>query len=167
MAGGGINQGWADSIRWTPGALLNRVVGTEANVATSSGRYSEGQLSVSLFSAPPPCPPPLLVEMAGSTYVAPAKVIRKAVDTHSPSRLLRLLDQSAARLKSARGVKCTADGFAHLEADLPTIVEAPGPSPRRRGSRQAGSSTRGLRCPGAPVVCETTQAPNRKPVTKA
>ena len=56
--------------------------------------------------------PPLLVELAGSTYVAPAKAIRTALDTHGPSRLVRLLDQSITPLKSARGVKFTADGFA-------------------------------------------------------
>ena len=42
---------WSDSLRWTPGVLLHRVVDTAANVATSSGRHSEGQF-VSLFSAP-------------------------------------------------------------------------------------------------------------------
>jgi hypothetical protein len=105
---------WSDPLRWTPGVLLHRVVDTAANAATSSCRHLEGQF-VSLFSIPP-CPPTLLVEMAGSTYVAPAEAIRKAVGTHSPSRLLRLLDQGVARLKSARGIKFTADGFAHLEA---------------------------------------------------
>ena len=45
----------------------------------------------------------------------------------------------------------------------PTCLEAPGPSPhRRRGLRQAGSSTRGLHCPGAPVVCETTTSAQQK-----
>ena len=105
---------WSDPLRWTPGVLLHRVVDTAANIATSSGRHSEGRF-VSLFSVPP-CSPPLLVELAGSTYVAPAKVIRTALDTHGPSSLLRLLDQSTTPLKSARGVKFTADGFAHLEA---------------------------------------------------
>ena len=105
---------WSDPLWWTPGALLHRVMDTAANVATSSGRHSEGRF-VSLFSVPP-CSPPLLVKMAGSTYVAPAKVIRAALDTHGPSRLLRLLDQSITPLKSTRDVKFTADGFAHLEA---------------------------------------------------
>ena len=94
---------WSGPLRWTPGVLLHRVVDTAANAATSSCRHLEGQF-VSLFSIPP-CPPTLLVEMAGSTYVAPAEAIRKAVGTHSPSRLLRLLDQGVARLKSARGIK--------------------------------------------------------------
>ena len=105
---------WSDPLRWTPGVLLHRVADTAANVATSSGRQSEGRF-VSLFNIPP-CSPPLLVELAGSTFLAPAKVIRTALDTHGPSRLLRLLDQSITPLKSARGVKFTADGLAHLEA---------------------------------------------------
>ena len=105
---------WSDPLRWTPGVLLHRVVDTATNVATSFGRHSEENFA-SLFSVPP-CSPPLLVELAGSTYVAPAKVIRTALDTHGHSRLIRLLDQNIAPLKSARGVKLTAGGFAHLEA---------------------------------------------------
>ena len=105
---------WSDPLRWTPDVLLHHAVGTAANVATSSGRHLEGQF-VSLFVVPP-CPLPLLAEMAGSTYIAPAEAIRTAVDTRSPSRLLRLLDQGVARLKSARGIKLTADGLVHLEA---------------------------------------------------
>ena len=43
----------------------------------------------------------------------------------------------------------------------PTCLEAPGPSHRRRGSRQAGSSTRGLHCPGASIVQNNTSAHKR------
>jgi hypothetical protein len=107
-------RSWSDPLRWTPDVLLHRVVDTAANVATSSGRHLEGQF-VSLFVVPP-CSPPLLAEIAGSTYVAPATAIRTAVDTHSPSRLLRSLDYGVARLASARGIKLTADGLVHLEA---------------------------------------------------
>ena len=45
---------------------------------------------------------------------------------------------------------------------LPTRLGAPGPSHQRRGLRQAGSSTRGLYCPVAPVVCETTTSAQQK-----
>ena len=114
---------WSDPLRWTPGVLLHRVVDTAANIAISSGRHSEGQF-LSLFSVLP-CSPQLLVEMAGSAYIAPATVIRAALDTHGPSRLLRLLDQNTNPLKSTRGVKFTADGFAHLEATEPLHTQTP------------------------------------------
>ena len=87
---------------------------TAAHVATSSDRHLKGHF-VSLFVVPP-CSPLLLAEMAGSTYIAPPEAIRTAVDTRSSSRLLRLLDQGVARLKSVCGIKLTADGLFHLEA---------------------------------------------------
>ena len=115
---------WSDPLRWTPDVLLHRVVDTAANVATSSGRHVEGQF-VSLFVVPP-CSPPWVAEMAGSTYIAPAAAIRTAVDTHSASRLLRSLDDGVARLTSARGIKFTADGLVHLEAT--ELLQAQTPS---------------------------------------
>ena len=54
--------------------------------------------------------------MAGSTYSAPTKITRSAVDTHSPSRLLRALEQSDTRLVSARGITFAADGMIHADA---------------------------------------------------
>ena len=54
--------------------------------------------------------------MAGSAYSAPAEIIRSAMDTHSPSRLLRTLEQSETRLVSARGIAFAADGMIHAEA---------------------------------------------------
>ena len=116
---------WSDPLRWTPDVLLHhRVVDTAANVATSSGRHIEGQF-VSLFVVPP-CSPPWVAEMAGSTYVAPAAAIRTAIDTHSASRLLRSLDGRVARLTSARGIKFTADGLVHLDAT--ELLQAQTPS---------------------------------------
>ena len=105
---------WSDPLRWTSDVLLHRVVDTAANVATASGRHSEGKF-VSIFDIPP-CSPPWTVEMAGSAYSAPAEVIRSTLDTHSPSRLLRTLEQSETRLVSARGIKFAAEGMIHAEA---------------------------------------------------
>ena len=74
----------------------------------------KGSSSLSLSSLR--APPPLLAEMAGSTYFAPVEAIRTAIDTRSPSRLLRLMDQGVASSKSARGINFTANGLVHLEA---------------------------------------------------
>ena len=86
---------WSDPLRWTSDVLLHRVADTAANLAKASGRHSEGEF-ISLFNIPH-CSPPWAVEMAGSKYSAPAKIIRSAVDTNSPSRL-RTLEQSDTRL---------------------------------------------------------------------
>ena len=99
-----------------PDILLHRIADTAANIATASGRHSEGTFIP--LSSIPPCPPPWVVEMLGSTYSVPAQVIRSTVDTHSPSRrLLRTLEQGGSnRLVSARGIKLAADGMIHSEA---------------------------------------------------
>ena len=55
-----------------------------------------------------------------------------------------------------------ADRQTDRRSTSPTRLDAPGPSHRRRGSRPAGSLTRGLHCPGAPVVRGTTTSAQQK-----
>ena len=54
--------------------------------------------------------------MAGSVYTAPTEPMRRSLSTHSASRLLRILDNTATRLVSARGIRFVEDGMVHLGA---------------------------------------------------
>ena len=65
------------------------------------------------------------------------QAVRSTVDTHSPSRLLRTLEQGDNHLVSARGIKfAAADGMIHAEATDGTIAH---PNPiTYNGCRPAG-----------------------------
>ena len=75
---------------------------------------------------PPPCTPPFVLEMACSVYTAPTEFMRRSLSTHSASRLLRILDNTATRLVSARGIRLVADGMVHLDAT--TLLQSQTPS---------------------------------------
>ena len=64
--------------------------------------------------------------MAGSVYTAPTEPMRRSLSTHSASRLLRILDNTATRLVSARGIRLVADGMVHLGAT--TLLQSQTPS---------------------------------------
>ena len=67
------------------------------------------------------------------------------------------MDKAVASARFCRKTTTTATSRqTDRRSTSPTRLEALGPSHRRRGLRQAGSLTRGLHCPGAPVVCEST-----------
>ena len=67
---------WSDPMRWVARVITHRTVDTAANVATASGRNSEGQY-INIFDAPPCSTPPLALEMAGSVYTAPTESMRR------------------------------------------------------------------------------------------
>ena len=61
--------------------LMHRAVDTAANIATASGRNTEGRY-IKRFDVAP-CVPPLVLEMAGSVYTAPTEFMRRSLSTHS------------------------------------------------------------------------------------
>ena len=69
---------------------------------------------------------------------------------------------ASARLRSQKQPPPVTSRQTGRRSTPPTRLGAPGPSHQRRGLRQAGSSTRGLHCPVAPVVCETTTSAQQK-----
>ena len=124
---------WSDPMRWMARVLMHRIVDTTANIATASGRNTEGRY-IKTFDVPP-CVPPLVLEMAGSVYKAPTEFMRRSLSTHGALRLLRILDNTTTRLVSARGILLVADGMVHLGAT--TLLQSQTPSLLDSGLRDA------------------------------